>query len=121
METLTSYLEKEGVTAASISAIGAVENAEVCFYDLPSKSYICKTMCDPHEVLSMSGNVTFKDGQPFVHAHVTLSNKEGRVSGGHLKEAAVAVTLEVTVLPVSGECVRNLDEAIGLFLLPPTT
>lgn len=119
METLTSYCATKAISAATISAIGAVENAEVCFYDLPTKSYICKTMCDPHEVLSLSGNVTIKEGKPFVHAHTVLSNKEGRVSGGHLKEATVAVTLEVTLIPLSGTYERRLDESIGLFLIPP--
>lgn len=120
IEALTSWCGNQGITAASIQAIGAVENAEICFYELPGKNYQCTSLVETHEVLSATGNVTIKDGAPFIHMHVILGDKECNTRGGHLKEAVVAVTLECMITPLSGEYARSHDETIGLYLLPAT-
>lgn len=117
MRSLEMWCAEHNVTAAAVSAVGAVENAEICYYDLPTKSYQCQLIPGAMEVLSLSGNVTIKEGKPFVHAHVTLGERDMSVKGGHLKEAVVAVTLECTIMPLEGEYERRLNQDIGLYLL----
>jgi len=117
--TLTEYCERSHLTHAFFQGLGAVEEAEVGFYRLNSKSYDFKILPETHEVASLLGNITLVEGKPFVHAHVVLSRADDSLScvGGHLKKARVAVTLEIhlTTLAVSVE--RKLDDAIGLRLI----
>ena len=59
------------------------------------------------------------EGQPFVHAHVVLGQRDLRAVGGHLVEARVAVTVEVFVDVMEGEVQREQDPEVRLKLLRP--
>jgi predicted DNA-binding protein with PD1-like motif len=52
------------------------------------------------KVLSLIGDVAFKDGKPVVHAHLIVGWKDGTAHGGNLCEARsrqLLVTLRVTM------------------------
>ena len=42
------------------------------------------------ELVSFEGNITLKDNQPFLHAHVVLSDHDMNTFGGHLFETTIA-------------------------------
>ena len=70
---------------------------------------------EPLEILSISGTVTVAEGNPLVHAHVTLSGVEDKgikVIGGHLIEGCVvAAFAEVALMELDGiEMVKGFDE-----------
>ncbi len=67
----------------------------------------------------MTGNIALVDGKPFIHAHAVLSAMDDALScvGAHIKEAEVAVTLEVYLTPFASACTREYDEETGLKLL----
>lgn len=69
----------------------------------------------PLEILSISGNVTLAEGEPLVHAHLTLSSVEGTeitVIGGHLIEGCEVFGFsEFAILELEGvEMVKRFDE-----------
>ncbi|MBU4533798.1 MAG: DNA-binding protein [Firmicutes bacterium] len=64
--------------------IGAVTRARVGYYNQTGRSYHALEWNEHLEILCLVGNVSVKDGAPFVHAHVTLSDRFGGVRGGHL-------------------------------------
>lgn len=117
MSTLTAWAVAQGITAATFSGIGAVEAVNLCFYDLPAKEYLCNTLEHIYEVSSLTGTISLRDGEPFVHAHAVVGDRELRTYGGHLTEATVAVTLEVMVVPMDEEIRRSPDDDTGLHLL----
>jgi uncharacterized protein len=62
------------------------------------------------------GNISLKDGEPFVHAHAVLSDDEGKVRGGHLLGGTIFAA-EVHVTELLGETLaRRLDNVTGLSL-----
>jgi predicted DNA-binding protein with PD1-like motif len=73
----------------------------------------------PLEIVSCVGNVSLKEDAPFVHAHITLSDKEGRTYGGHLMPGTtVGATFEVTLHAYDEmKLVRKLDPTTKLFML----
>jgi predicted DNA-binding protein with PD1-like motif len=72
----------------------------------------------PLEILSCIGNISLKDGIPFVHAHMTLADAKGRAYGGHVMPGCiVGATFEVTVLAYKFELTRKLDPHTQLHLL----
>ena len=117
LETLTSHCEKRGIKSGIITALGAVRNATVGYYRLSDKQYVFKEYPEDLELVSLIGNVSLVDDKPFIHAHVTLGNPDMQLVGGHLKEAEVAVTLEVHLIDFNETFMRSHDETIGLNLL----
>ncbi|GIW68087.1 MAG: hypothetical protein KatS3mg099_035 [Candidatus Parcubacteria bacterium] len=108
-------LTKDG---AVLFAIGAVENPVVAYYRREDKRYEETELKGEWEVVSLLGNITRKEGRPFLHAHAVLSDASGHTRGGHLVRATVAVTLEIALWH-SAIPERSFDADIGLFLVPP--
>lgn len=116
IEQLTAFAAERGIKAGSISGIGAVKDVELGFYELETKTYHRKVFAEDHELVSLVGNVSLVDGQPFIHAHVTIGAPDYTIYGGHLFKANIAVTGEFIVRPLEGEVHRALDEGCGLNL-----
>ncbi len=117
IETLTPELARLEIRGATLSGLGALKEVELGYYELDHKEYIRKTFTDDYELISLSGNVALKDGKPFIHVHAALGDKGFQVFGGHLFEATVAVTAEISVLPFDFAPGRELDPSIGLSLI----
>ena len=117
IKSLTDFSAKNKISLASFSGIGAVQKAEIGFYELKNKKYLWKKINEEMEVLSIIGNVSSLDKKPFIHAHIVLADRNFRAYGGHLKEAVVGATLEIVLLKVKGKVERKFDEEIGLNLM----
>lgn len=117
MKSLGEFLTKNNISLASFSGIGAVQKAEIGFYDLKNKKYLWEKIDEEMEVLSLIGNVSLLDGKPFIHAHITLGDRNCNARGGHLKEATVGATLEIVLKKLTGKIKRTFDDEIGLNLL----
>lgn len=129
LDAITEFCKKEQIHAGIFSAIGAVKNSTIGFYDLGSKQYGRKEYPDAMEVASMTGNIALVypegsrggDGAPFIHCHCVLSGiaegSQNQPIGGHVFSTTVAVTLEVSLVAYEGDISRTLDNDIGLKLL----
>ena len=110
MASLVAFMAKEKLLGASISAIGAVENAEVAYYDVKAKHYKYTKFEPSMEVLSLNGNMGYFDNKPMVHAHISMADSNYTVHGGHLKEATVSLILEVFITPTSKPITREWNK-----------
>ena len=117
LETLTQLVQKENITLGRVQAIGATTHAVVAFYDQNTKKYNPLEFSGGMEILNLSGNVSMRDGKPFVHVHVTLGDPEGKTFGGHLLSGTKLFACEVTIDEFEGEAlVRGYDDKTGLHL-----
>ena len=114
MKTLTEFCRKNGIQNGEISGIGAVKNIEIGAFDPGSKSYIHKKFDKTHELISCMGNITLKDGEPFIHAHITFGDHDMNVKGGHVFAMTVAVVGEFYIRNFDGSIYRELNGDIGL-------
>ena len=114
METLISVCKNNGIMNGQISGIGAVKEIEMGAYDLDSKTYLRKQYPDNHELISFQGNITLKDDNPFIHAHITIGNHDLHTRGGHLFEMKVAVVGEFIIRNIESNVHREFDKNIGL-------
>ena len=112
--TLAAICEKEDVELAEVSALGAVDRAEMAIYDVPSKTFFRKTFEGPMEIGSLVGSVTRKDGKPYLHLHGVVCDSELAAHGGHIASMRISATCEMIVRIFPGEVGRRMDEAIGL-------
>ena len=65
-KTFESFAEVKGVGCAWLNGIGALENPEIGYYSLEDKSYHRKTFSGEYELISLIGNISLKDGKPFI-------------------------------------------------------
>lgn len=114
---LTTFAEKEGMTAARFSAIGAFSEATVAYFDWERRDYVRIPVREQVEVLSLLGDIALDGDTPKVHAHVVLGTREGAARGGHLLEARVRPTLEVMLEESPRSLQRAYDPQSGLALI----
>lgn len=114
---LTGVCAGENIRAGTIEALGAVEMARLGFYDQRRKVYTHYEVGGGLEILSLTGNISVKDGAPFVHAHAIFCDASGAAMGGHLMEGAVVFACEYVIRELKGkEPVRDFDTDTGLML-----
>ncbi len=89
IDALTLFAVENKVNSAYFSVIGAVESARVGYYDQVKKEYTFTDYDEPMEILHCVGNICYKDGVHFVHAHACLSREDNTSLGGHLVGARV--------------------------------
>lgn len=114
---LTEAARANGIQAGAIQVMGALQRAKVGFYDQWHKTYREIPFARPMEIVSGTGNISLLDGNPFVHLHLSLSDEEGKVFGGHAMEGCTVFAAEYVIMPLPGAApVRGFDETTGLHL-----
>jgi len=117
VETLKALCERDAIGGGFFNGLGAVGEAEIGHFDPESNGYSWVRLSDPYEIVSLYGNITLADGKPFIHVHIALGDNTFAVRGGHLKEAVVSVTCEVTLTRFRDDIGRTKDGASGLWKL----
>lgn len=113
-ENVESLATELGLVAAKVSAIGALETPELGCYELDDREYLRREFDGIWELLSLEGNISLLDGEPFLHAHVSISGHDFSVKGGHLFDSRVGVVVEMFIEPLDTPLPRIPCEAIGL-------
>jgi len=120
-EDLKKSIERCAINAklksASISGLGALQNTTLNYFNHAKKTYQKKRYPQFLELLAINGNLSTLNGKPFTHLHVTLSDANYHTIGGHLDNAQVGATVELTIVPVENALVRKYDEQTGLMLI----
>jgi len=116
IQFITEIVEKKGITVAAFTAIGALKRAKLEFYDQKKHEYRAIKVVSPQEIASCIGNVSVKNGKPFVHAHAVLADEEGNTKAGHLVEGTVFAA-EIHLRELKGiKLERKHDEITNLSL-----
>lgn len=116
VETLKKICEKENITLAHVSAIGAVGDFTVGVFKTAQKQYFSNSFKGDFEIVSLSGTVTQMNGDHYSHLHMSAGNEKGEVFGGHLNRAVVSATCEMVIDIADGSVNRRFSDEIGLNL-----
>ena len=118
---ITAFAVRERLLGASLTALGAFERATVGWFDVGAKTYRKIPVEQQCEVLSAIGDIAEgDDGKPSLHMHVVLGLNYGSTRGGHLLEATVRPTLEVTVVEAPVHLRRKKRPDLGIALISLT-
>ena len=117
IEQVRAVAEKEQIRLASVEALGATDDFTVGVYDVAEKRYDSRTFTGPHEIVSLVGTITEKDGAFYQHLHMSAGNAACEVFGGHLNRAVVSVTCEMVIRVINGAVDRAPDPQTGINLL----
>ena len=117
LDEITGVCREHGIRQGRVEAIGAVKKASIGFYDQQARTYTYLTLDREMEITKLSGNISVKDGQVFVHAHITLADNTGRAFGGHLAPGTIVFACECIIEAYEGPALeRVLDDETGLAL-----
>ncbi|MBS0014540.1 MAG: DNA-binding protein [Desulfobacterales bacterium] len=115
LDEITALCREKNIRLGRLEAIGAVQRARLAYYDQKTREYQFFTLDQPLEIAKLSGNISIKDGQPMVHAHLTLADGAGNAYGGHLAQGTVIFACELIVESYDGPVFeRKYDEETGL-------
>jgi predicted DNA-binding protein with PD1-like motif len=121
-ESISRICTEEDIKIGKITALGAVTRAAVAYYEQEKKEYRPITFDKHLEILNCTGNVSLKDGKPFVHMHATFADSQGSVLGGHLTAGTLVFACEVTIEELEGKALdRRPDQISGLNLWDKTS
>ena len=116
VQSITELARSKGIEAGSFTAIGALKSARLAYYDQKDHEYRQMEIDSPHEMASCVGNISLKDGEPFIHAHVVLADEKGNTKAGHLMEGVVFAA-EVHLSKLEGPRLeRRYDQVTALSL-----
>ena len=115
IEALTSLVTKNKIPCGFLQGIGTIDNVELGYFDVKAKRYKTKKIKQTLEVVSLLGNISYKEKKPFVHVHVSLADSNQKLVGGHFFRGTVAVTLEIFIRVVKGKLNRFQDREMGFY------
>ena len=113
-EQLRLIALKENIRLASVSALGAVDDATLGVFVVSEKQYHADRFTGDMEIVSLTGTVNTMDGGYYAHLHMGVSDTQGRMFGGHLTEAVVSGTCEMVIQVIDGEVDREFNQEVGL-------
>lgn len=109
--------QKEKINTGSISGIGACDLIEIGLFNVKTKEYKTEVFKGMFEITALTGNITSKDGEVYVHLHVNFSDETNAVRGGHFVKADVSAACEIIINRIEGAVDREFNQEIGLNLL----
>lgn len=113
---LIEIVQKKRVKVGILWVIGALESVSFAYYDQIEKTYRESRIEKGVEILSLMGNISERDGKPFIHAHIVVGD-ESNIYGGHLVEGSKVFAAEYHILELEGSgLLRKFDPETGLFL-----
>lgn len=116
-EQITSFAQENGITGASLTAIGACSGATLGYFDPETLKYRSNRFDEQMELLSLIGDIATKDGKPALHAHLVLGRKDSSAVGGHLQKLDVFPTMEIVLTETPAHLRKRVDPQTGLALI----
>jgi len=114
---LTEICQKYNIKVGRIEAIGAVKCASLAYYNQKNRKYQLLMIDKPLEITKLIGNISIFEEKAFVHAHITLADKDGNCYGGHLSSGTIVFACEFILESYKGHLFeRSLDNKTGLNL-----
>ena len=111
--SLTAFVKNTNIPCGFLQGIGSIREVELGYFDTRTNQYRRRRFPEAVEVVSLFGNITWLDNEPFVHAHAAIAGPDQNLLGGHLFSGTVAVTLEIFIRVIPDKLSRSRDPDLG--------
>ena len=78
---LTAFAAREHLRASQLTAIGAMRDVTLGYFDRDRRDYTRIPLAEQVEVLSLIGIVTLDGSKPKLHAHIVVGQADGTARG----------------------------------------
>ena len=117
IQAITAFCKERGILAGAVSGLGATNNATFRCLNPTTMKYVDNTFEEQMELTNITGNISQKDGQVYLHVHVTASRADYSCIGGHLLDAFISGACELVVEDFGATHIgRRPDPATGINL-----
>lgn len=107
--SVANATKEETSTMLVVTGLGMISDFELGFFD--QGNYIKRSYDEPHELLALQGSISTA-GEPRLHIHATVANKEHQAFGGHLMRGKAWMSNEIGMVRLGGvKSVREYDPA----------
>lgn len=117
VRSLVDFCVDKKIEAGYFSGLGAIQEAELSWYDVDEKKYSDRIFNEKMEIANLTGNIAKMGEKTIIHAHGVFSDREMNTKAGHIKKMIVAATCEIIVWVLNGRIEREYSEEIGLNLM----
>lgn len=115
LKSIGEAVKDEPSTMLIISGLGMLHEFELGYFD--RGTYITKRFAEPHELLALQGSVASR-GEPRLHIHATVADKDHNAFGGHLMKGRAWMSNEIGLVRLEGHSSeRLLDETLRVGVL----
>lgn len=119
--SLLGWAEKENISGALFTGIGATDMLEIAYYNIAGKTFERQTIQQEVEIVSLTGNLGHLNNGRALHIHGVFSRRDLSTFGGHLFSARISGACELHVTTLPSRLERAYDEQTGLNLLTCAT
>lgn len=113
-EALAAFCSEKNIISGTVSGLGAVNEATFRYLNPNTMKYVDKTIEEQMEITNLTGNISRKDGKPYLHLHITASRSDYSCVGGHLLTARINGACELVLEAYDAPIGRRLDTETGL-------
>ena len=113
---MKAFCEETGIYAGTVYGLGAVNKTIFRYLNPETMKYVDKTFEEQMEITNLTGNISSKDGQVYLHLHITASRSDYSCIGGHLLTAWISGACELIVEAFDATIGRRLDPELGINL-----
>ena len=114
ISSIMNILKNEKISFATVTGIGATNNFTVGTYDVTNQLYKKSNYKGVYEIVSLLGNTSTMNNEPYIHIHMSAADKNNNVIGGHLNEAYISATAEIVLNIIETNVDRIKDSNTGL-------
>lgn len=116
IEALTAFCREREILSGSIRGLGATDSATFRYLNPATMKYVDKAFDEQMELTCIEGNISRKDGQVYLHVHVTASRSDYTCIGGHLLDCRINGACELFVEDYGIPAGRRTDPETGINL-----
>ena len=118
LDSISIMVKKHKIKSGFINCIGALKQFTLGYFDLGLNEYKMETFYENVELVSCIGSVSYKDGEPIIHMHISIGRRDYSVLGGHLgKPSVISITGEVSIFEIDKELIKEINPQFGLSIL----
>jgi len=118
IDAIKVLVKEYDIKGGLINAIGAFKKFTIGYFDLNTKEYNLKTFEEDVELISCMGNISYKDGEPIIHIHISVGKGDYNLNGGHLSQPSIiSITAEVFIYEINQKLNRVNEPPFNLSLL----
>lgn len=106
LQSIIEFCQRNSITQGTFILMGATMSQNISYYSQTEKKFMPCNLLNSLgrlEIASCIGNISLRDGQLAVHAHITLADEEGRAYGGHVNAGTILFAGEIFVTELLGE------------------
>ncbi|MBW2988089.1 DNA-binding protein [Candidatus Woesearchaeota archaeon] len=113
---LKEFCIQHNLRLGLIIGLGAAHRVVLANYNPSTKHYSEQKFEGSFEIAMLNGNISEMNGEPYLHIHATIADPSFKTYSGHLKEAVISATCEITIIPIQGKLERYYEPKLGLNL-----